>query len=236
MLTYPSFAFGLHRDMQLRKSYFPRTEAGRTSLRRSTCISLGILWWPLLLKAIEPKPQESTLHIGNQVLKPIEVINPWRTTHRVGTNRFFVTGSMVQRPAAVSHEFVWTANSDDGSSMSWLEATTNVAYLVGYKTSENGRFQEYDFPPRIRRLDLGTGKWLPDLMPSVEVPSDLGPKSVLGLVVAADKRVVVLTDLRKRQPSKVEKIEAYNLCLFKEGEIKPIWTRQFRSEEERPRY
>jgi hypothetical protein len=118
--------------------------------------------------------------------------------------------------------------------MSWLEATTNVAYLVGYKTSENGRFQEYDFPPRIRRLDLGTGKWLPDLMPSVEVPSDLGPKSVLGLVVAADKRVVVLTDLRKRQPSKVEKIEAYNLCLFKEGEIKPIWTRQFRSEEERP--
>jgi ankyrin repeat protein len=199
-------------------------------------ILISILCFPSYSQAIEPELQNCTLQVANQTLKPIEVINPWRMTYKVGTNRFFVAGNTVQRPATVGHDFLWTAKSDDGSSLNWLGATTNIAFLLGYNTSENGRLQEYDFPPRVRRLDLRTGNWLADLSASAGLPGDLEVKSVLELQVSADNRVVLLTGLGKREPSKSRggKIEAYSLSFLDEGGAEPIWTKQFPSEGERP--
>jgi len=201
--------------------------------RLALFVVMALSFYPFMLTAFEPKPQNSTLQVGNNTLHPVEVINSWRTTHVIGTNRFFVTETAVQRRASTGRVFAWTAQSDDGSQLEWLGATTNTAYLLGFKSDEYER-RNFDSPPRIRRLDLATGKWLPDL--AIPAPSnEFETKSVLDLLPSSDNRVAFLTGLIKRSSAKTEQapIEAYHLCIFNDRETKPLWTRQFLSEGER---
>ena len=185
------------------------------------------------MKGIEPKPENAELKIGNQILKPVEVITNGRTTHLVGTNRFFVAGAEVRCPGVGSNT-TWTARSDDGASLEWIAATTNTAYLRGNEASER-RYSEYDFPPRIRQLDLKTGKWLPDLQ--IPVPSEsFKPRGVLEVLTDRDNRVVVLIGLIKRNTSQRENnlLEGYSMAMFNERDNKPLWTHEFASEGARP--
>lgn len=129
---------------------------------------------------------------------------------------------------------VWTARSDNGSRLEWIAATTNTAYLLGYTLGEYNRIA-YDSPPRIRQLDLETGKWLADLPLPVPAAA-FETKAVLEILTGSDNRVVVLTGLSNGQSSNPTQpsIQGYGLSIFNEREKKPLWTKQFASQGERP--
>jgi ankyrin repeat protein len=211
----------------------PMKTGGSRWLNFVTSLIAALFCCPITLMAIEPKPAMAELQIGNRTLKPVEVITNGRTTHFAGTNRFSVSGSAVQS-AGIGTNAPWTALSDDGASLEWMAATTNTAYFRGDKASER-RYTEYDFPPRIRQLDLKTGKWLPDL--AIPIPSGpFKPRSVLEVLTDRDNRVVVLIGLIKRNTLHLENtlIEGYSLAVFNERDNKPLWTREFASEGARP--
>ena len=200
----------------------------------ASLIALLTTLCPVAAEGFKPKPEDATLTIGNTVLNPVEVASPWRATYQMGTNRFFVLENLVQHPAAKGSKLVWAAPSEDGLNLNWLAAGSNVAYLLGYKPGKGGRFQGYEFPPRVRRLNLQTGQWLSDVPLNNATPADLLATNVLE-VLPVDGGVIVLTTLAKKQPSKKDHaIQAYQLCLFKEGADKPAWTNQFPSAGERP--
>jgi hypothetical protein len=130
--------------------------------------------------SIEPQLNLCTLQIGEQVLKSTEVSNPWKMTYRVGTNRFVLADEAVQRLSAAGNTAGWTARLDSGSHLQWLTADKSTAYLIAYTTDKNGRFQEYERPPRLRRLDLDSGKWLSDLPVTDNAPNGFCPQKCHG--------------------------------------------------------
>jgi ankyrin repeat protein len=142
---------------------------------------------------------------------------------------------MVQHPGPGGSKVSWTARSDDGLFLNWVGADRAIAYLVGYKAGKDGRFQGYDSPPRVRRLDLVAGKWLPDVPINHGTPAEYDSKSVLG-VLTTGEGVIVLTGLARKPAAKAgqDTVAAYNLCLFRVGAETPAWSKQFISEGERP--
>ena len=130
--------------------------------------------------SIEPQLNLCTLQIGDQVLKPAEVSNPWKMTYRVGRNRFILADEVVQRQSAVDNTAGWTARLDSGLHLQWLTTDKSTAYLIAYTTDKNGRFQKYERPPRLRRLDLDSGKWLSELPVTDNHRTDLPPRMSWG--------------------------------------------------------
>src|SRR5207244_5985 len=84
----------------------------RVEHRLSLFIAAAFLFCPFASPALEPAPQDSTLQIGNRTLRPVEVTKSWRTSHVVGTNRFYVVGDEVQRRTAEGTNLVWRATTD----------------------------------------------------------------------------------------------------------------------------
>lgn len=108
--------------------------------------------------------------------------------------------------------------------------TERVAYLVGYQKGLEGREGIPDSPARLRRLDLGTGKWLADL--PVGGPAE--KRSILA-VLTGEGQVVVLDALEMERPDWHPVAESYQVSSFREGESKPAWIRSFPSTGSSPR-
>ena len=147
--------------------------------------------------AFEPEFKNATLQVGNVTLSPTEVTSPWRQCYLVGSNLFYVSENTVQHPAAVRHGPAWSNHSDGGASLNCLTASANVAYFQGYRLGPDGRFIGYDSPARVRRLDLHTGKWLPDLSIRDGTPAGSETTNVLA-ALANDQGVFVLTSLTRK--------------------------------------
>lgn len=177
-------------------------------------------------ESLEPVLDKCTLQVGKHLLKPVEITNPWRVTYRVGSNRFLVHDDVVERVKADAKRADWTARADNGLHLHWLAAGKTVAYLIAYKTDEDGAFDGYESPARLRRLDLGTGKWLPDAPIDARNGSEHKLDGILG-VLPADDGVFVLTSLTKRQPDKPDEdaVVAYEARRVRDGSDKPVWTK-----------
>ena len=182
-----------------------------------------------------PNLQNATLQIGSTVVHQIQAVTPWRLEYRLGTNRFFVLDDTVQHTVATATAPLWTNRSDDGAFLNWLAASNDVAYLLGYKPGKYGRFQGYESPPRLRRLDLKLGKWLPDVPIGREDSGQFETKGVVG-VLPGDGGVIVLTGLTKKETSGNDRdnIDAFGLSLIKDGEAKASWTKEIVSAGQRP--
>ena len=217
----------------------PSMKQGRLSHARVFAVMLLAIALDLEFsaRAFEPQFRNATLQVGATVLSPTEIISPWRDTYTVGSNLFYVSERTVQHPANAGSP-AWTNHSTDGASLNWLTASTNTAYLLGYRTGKDQEFLGYDSPARLRCLDLQTGKWLPDLPVSNTTPDGFETTNVLA-ALANDEGVFVLTGLRKKNAPKKESswessIDGYNLCYFQAGSQQPVWSKQFASTGERP--
>ena len=95
---------------------------------------------------------------------------PWRMECRADGTTLLVSKNEIAKPERGSGTG-WTAKSDDHHWLHWLAADKQIAYVLGYKVDEKGEFTGYESPPRVRRLDLKTGAWLPDLpLPANALP------------------------------------------------------------------
>lgn len=185
-------------------------------------------------RAFEPQFQSATLQIGNVTLKPTEVVSPLRNGYLVGSNLFYVSADNIQSPPSGPGP-AWTTHSQDGAFLNWLTASTNTAYLLGYRLGKDHEFMGYDSPARVRCLDLQTGNWSPDLPIHDTTPAGFQTTNVLA-ALAYDHGVFVLTALTKKGVTNAEDnpIAAYNLSFFPTGAQNPAWTKQFPSAGERP--
>jgi ankyrin repeat protein len=129
----------------------------------------------------------------------------------------------------------WSVRSGDGLHLSWLAGESNIAYLVAYKADKDGRFQAYESPPRLRRIDLIAGKWMTDLPIGNRISAEYSLKSVVA-VLPYDGGVLVLTGLTKDESKTTweDVMAAYVVSFFKEGATNPAWSKQFSSTGERP--
>ena len=184
--------------------------------------------------AIEPDLKNCTLQVGKELLRPAAVITPWRMAQSVGSHRFLVDNSAITKPKQ-DGDSGWTAKSADGRWLYWLAADEDVAYLLGYQVDKDGNFTGYDSPPRLRRLDLKAGAWLPDLPLAAGDGAARGPKAVVS-VLAESGKVVVLTGLSKARRDKEdeETIDAYEVRCFGSDAAKPLWSKIFPAVGERP--
>ena len=126
--------------------------------------------------AIEPELNNCTLQVGKDILKPTAVLVPWKMSESVGNHRFLVAKDAVTKPKQ-DRDTGWTVKSADGHCLYWVAADGDVAYLAGYQVDKDGELTDYDSPPRLRRLDLKAGVWLPDL-PLVAGPGPAGASTM----------------------------------------------------------
>ncbi len=184
--------------------------------------------------AIEPDLKNCTLQVGKEVLKPTAVFAPWKMAMSVGNRRFLVDKNAIVKPKQ-DRDAGWTVKSADGRHLYWLAADGDIAYLLGYQVDKDGEFTDYDSPPRLRRLDLKAGAWLPDLPLTAGAGTGRSPKAVVSLLAEGGK-VVVITSLLKARRGKGEQeaIDAYEVRCFKSGAAKPLWSKIFPAVGERP--
>jgi hypothetical protein len=205
------------------------------AIRLLSVLAVGLLCGKAA--AIELDLERCTLRIGQTTLKPAAVANPWEMEFRAGKQRFQVCETKIVKPKQ-GGEAGWTAASDDGRRLHWLAADENAAYLLGYTVDEDGSFKDYDFPPRLRRLDLKKGTWLPDVpLPSGKEIQER-PGEVLA-VLAENGKLVVMTSILKplRKNSKEthddreRAVDAYEVRCYEpdaeKGLAKPIWAKMF---------
>lgn len=211
-------------------------KVNRPSSRGSNgAVLLGIaLQCGFMAHAFEPDFKNATLQIGNVTLNPARVTSPWRQSYLVASNLIYVSKDTVQRSGSNGGP-AWTTHSEDDAYLNWLTASTNVAYLLGYRLGTNGEFLGYDFPARVRCLDLQSGHWLPDLPIRDTTPAGFETTNVLAALVH-DQGSFVLTGLTKKGVTNAQDqiIAAYNLCFFPSGAEKAKWTKQYPSTGERP--
>jgi hypothetical protein len=180
--------------------------------------------------AIVPQLDRCTLQFDGKTLKPSRSQAPWRQEYLAGNLRLVLE----QRKALAVQadgKTKWTAESPDGKQLYWLAGDQSVAYLGGYQQDTKGRSEQLDSPPRVRRLDLTSGKWLADLpIGPDEKPVAKQTESVLS-VLAGNKHVVVLsTSVYSEDDSdKAGQLASYRVTCFKKGEPKSLWSKSFRS-------
>ena len=183
--------------------------------------------------AIELDLENCTLQVGNEILRPTAVTKPWSRECRAGKLWFLVGGNEIIKRKQDTDQG-WTAKSNDGRDLYWLAADKDIAYLLGYQIGKGGDFTDYDSPPRLRRLDLKTGSWLPDLpLPTGEL-AGRQPGAVVN-VLAEHGKTVVLTSLLKTLPDKAQGdgVDAYEVRCFASDATKPVWSKVFPAAGER---
>ncbi len=88
--------------------------------------------------AIELDLDNCTLQVGQEILKPVAVANPWWREYRVGSRRFLARENEVAKPKQ-DGDAGWTAKANDGRRLHWLAADRDVAYLLGYQVGEEDK-------------------------------------------------------------------------------------------------
>ncbi len=182
---------------------------------------------------ITPELAQCTLEIGRQILKPIHTASPWYREEPVGDRRIRLSKNQVIAIRAADRQPIWSAKSAEAQHLHWLTSDDERAYLVGYEVDSEGRFLRYAAPPRVRRLDLKTGRWLPDL--PVEAPKDRKAQGILA-VLARDAYVMVLCALVKAGAGADQEmpVSDYQVTCFRDGKATPRWSKSFPATRERP--
>jgi hypothetical protein len=183
---------------------------------------------------LTPQLQDCTLQGSSRTVKPVHTQSPWRAEYRAGDLQVVLEEN--NSLAVQNGETRWTAKAPDGRRLYWLAGEGGRAYFGGYQVDEKTSTERLDNPPRVRRLDLASGKWLPDLPIGSQAAAPRENESILS-VLADDKQVVVLSTLSGDEKGSGEsRLIAYRVTCFAKDKIKPIWSKRVQSagEPERP--
>jgi hypothetical protein len=173
---------------------------------------------------ISPRVSECALTLGKSTFKPLSTQTPWVDEHLVGNLRIALVGHKITALGVSDRKEIWSAVTPDKLHVRWWGADASIAYL--------GR-PEVENPPRIRRLNIQTGKWLEDLLIGAEGKADAGTKEEISSVLAGEKGVLVLSLIV--QAGGDEKLIGYRVTRFAPGAVKPLWSKRFASVGARPR-
>jgi len=186
-------------------------------------------------KEIDPKLTECTLDVGGQVLKPVYTATPWRLEKRAGGRRLVIDKDTVTAFRESRTEPDWSAKTADGHHLSWLTADEETAYFVGQEIDAKGRFKAYSTPPRVRRLELKTGRWQTDLPTGTSKREGCKADSIIA-VLTGEGSVIMLNTLIKEGDDNNDNstVVAYEVVCFRKGRDKPSWSKSFAMAGERP--
>lgn len=177
--------------------------------------------------SIRPLASGSTLEVGSQTLHPVATADVPPRMFDTATHRLGVDGATVTIAPRAGTGAVLTAKADDGRRVIVFAATSNTAFLVGYETNvQGGGFSDYEHPPRLRRLSLTTGAWLPDLSLSA------GPAARRVLAVLADGEGAAVLTCRAKGDFNAyeEKVTGYGVLYFEPGSNQAKWVRSLPAE------
>lgn len=199
----------------------------------TTCLSifLSASCWAA---GITPDFEHCTLQVGGTSLKPVQVVDRYQTVHKAGAASYLLSNATITKPKSDA-DAGWTVESVDGRRLLWMSASPSIAYFLGYRLNAEGRFDGYDDPPRVRRLDLKTGKWLADLTIAALEDEKLVAKGILDALALEDS-VIVLVSLAKKGAKDDDEAgpAAYQVVDIHSDGGQPRWSRTFPAASERP--
>lgn len=181
---------------------------------------------------VKPKLDEVTLRVGDLSLKPIGRATAWQQAYDAGGRRVVVSKTSVTAIRAVDRKPLWSNESVDGHRLSWLTFKRNVGFLLGYHVDEQERFDRYDNPARIRRIDLDNGQWRKDLQ--IEPGEGRTVKALLTAEANQGDLAVLASLTSQDEPGGDEApVVAYQVTCFRGDDPTPLWTKTFEAEDER---
>ncbi|MBI4601164.1 MAG: hypothetical protein HY721_04305, partial [Planctomycetes bacterium] len=186
---------------------------------------------------IRPRLEECSLEAAGRALKPAGPRLRAGQADGGGELWLSVQGDSVTALSRTRGEPLWTARSADGSQLAWLGSGGGVLYLVGYRTDPQAGQQVQVSPHRVARLDLKSGKWLESLVLGTEGGTQPPERTVLEVLAGEEdeEHVLVLSSLARPAPDQREpSVSAYEVACFRAGEVRPLWSRTFAAEGERP--
>lgn len=201
-------------------------------MRRLVVIAVAVVFLASAIPvsaSVQPQLAKCSLRVGEEKLAPIDYSDIWVSEHRAGGIRYLVHEDKVVRPEPDGRG-AWTTESEDGRLLHWRGADAGFAYLLGYGRSEKGYFTGYDSPPRLRKLDLDEGAWLPDVPLPAATSEDSKPRAVVD-VLADRGKVVVLTSIAEGPG---ERVVRYDLRCYRPDTQDPIWVKTLTAEPGRP--
>jgi hypothetical protein len=183
-------------------------------------------------KAISPRVSECALTLEKKTIKPLSTQTPWVDEHLFGDLRISLDGGKINALGLSDRKKIWSTVTPGNLSVRCWSAAASIAYLGGYLQGRWGAL-ELENPPRIRRLNVQTGKWLEDLPIGVVGKADAGTKEIISSVLAGEKGVLVLSLIVQAEGD--EKLVGYRVTRFAPGTVKPLWSKRFASVGARPR-
>ncbi len=151
----------------------------------------------------EPIVENATLEWRNHQLHPTRILSSLVSEHRTGAQLLILSNATVTALDSTTRSLKWTATGSPATvNLRWLAAEDSVAYL--------------DSSSAIKRLDLRSGKWLPDL-----TPHGSNEKDVVKSVLARKDCVIVLTTAAAGSGN------SYRVTCFGVLDGQPFWTKSF---------
>lgn len=184
-------------------------------------------------KTITPKLEACSLILGDLALKPIGPPSEISLSYTIGDLRVFVRTNEIRALRGESAAPIWVAKAPAGKQLFWLGASDTTAYVIfDREDDEDDGKKQPPVPAKVSRLDLVSGQWLDDL--SVSGPQDPKREEMVTGVLPADGHVFVLVTVNATNGVD-SKEGSYRVVCFKTGEVKPIWTKDFKSAGALPR-
>lgn len=131
-----------------------------------------------------PRFDDATLEMGKQAFPRGRIDSGWHPEIPFGGWLYHVDGDTVVQSVGKPRSVVRQARAPDGAALRWKGAVQHVAFLVEHVTSGFG-VPKRTVRPVVRRLNLKTMEWLPDLEVMPQAPA--GSKAVRASETAALK-------------------------------------------------
>ena len=176
-----------------------------------------------------PELDRAVLQFGDRTIKPTSVLHKNLRDRVVGDVRIRVDGETVRAFKVGDEQPHWTAKVSEMVQLVWIAADAKTVYLAGYKSEEKSQHERPEAPARVRRLEIASGKWLGDLV----VGGKLEPTQteMIETVLVGKGHVVILSTTVDDDKgfAGVGQLIRYRVSCFKEGEVRPLWSKTFTS-------
>lgn len=177
----------------------------------------------------EPQYDQVTLEVSGRVHKPAGVRTPWAPRHQIASHAVIVREDSIEDGDAKDGKPAWSVKSADGKKIGWLSSIGDVA-LIAAEVTPGGEEKPFE----IRRFNVVKHQWEAPLVITDEKKKPNQLEWCISALTNADRIAVLTEQAETGENNREVKVLGYRLALFRKGQDKPLWVKQFPTVGARP--